>query len=406
MTTPADIVQKYKDYVIPTYYPPSLMLVKGKGTRVWDADGKVYLDFTTGIAVQNVGHCHPKVTEALQTQAAKLVHVSNLFHNEHHALLAEKLSRLSLGGKCFFCNSGAEANEALIKLARLWGSDQGRYEIVSMKNSFHGRTLAALAATGQTKYQDGFEPIPDGFLYGELNNLDSIKAVISGRTAAILVEAIQGEGGVVTATPEFMKALRKLCDDQGILLFCDEVQCGMGRTGKWFGFQHTGVLPDAFSVAKSLGSGYPVGGIVTGPKLADVFQPGKHASTFGASPLACAVALATIRTIEEDGLVQRAEEAGQTLREGLEDFIEAYEHVKEVRGKGLMLGLVLDTPAKPFCQSLAEKGLLAIPTGDNVVRFLPPLTIKDSEIDEALDIIDEALAEAHGITVDDSEENA
>ncbi len=405
MTTTADIVQKYKDYVIPTYYPPSLMLVKGKGTRVWDSDGKVYLDFTTGIAVQNVGHCHPKVTEAIQAQAAKLVHVSNLYHNEYHALLAEKLSRLSLGGKCFFCNSGAEANEALIKLARLWGSDDGRYEIISMKNSFHGRTLAALAATGQTKYQDGFEPIPDGFLYAEFNNLDSIKALLSGRTAAVLVEAIQGEGGVLPATPEFMKGLRKLCDEQGILMFCDEVQCGMGRTGKWFGFQQTGALPDAFSIAKALGSGYPIGGIVTGPKLADVFKPGKHASTFGASPLACSAALATIKVIEEEGLLRRAEEAGQTLREGLEDFIGAYEHVKEVRGFGMMLGMVLDQPAKPLCQSLAEKGLLAIPTAENVVRFLPPMNIKDSEIDEALDIIDEGLAEWHGITVE-SEENA
>jgi acetylornithine aminotransferase len=198
-----------------------------------------------------------------------------------------------------------------------------------------------------------------------------------------------------------MKGLRKLCDEQGILMFCDEVQCGMGRTGKWFGFQSTGVLPDAFSLAKSLGSGYPVGGIVTGPKLADVFQPGKHASTFGASPLACTAALATIAVIEEEGLLQRAEEVGQTLREGLEDFIEAYEHVKEVRGRGMMLGMVLDEPAKPLCQSLTEKGLLAIPTAENVVRFLPPLNIKDSEVDEALDIIDEALAEYHGITVEE-----
>jgi acetylornithine/N-succinyldiaminopimelate aminotransferase len=403
MTTTADILQKYTNYVIPTYYPPSLMLVKGKGTRVWDSDGKVYLDLTTGIAVQNVGHCHPKVTEALQAQAGKLVHVSNLFHNEYHAVLAEKLSRLSLGGKCFFCNSGAEANEALIKLARLWGSDEGRYEVISMKESFHGRTLAALAATGQVKYQDGFEPIPDGFLYAEFNNLDSVKAVLSGRTAAVLVEAVQGEGGVIPATPEFMKGLRKLCDEQGILMFCDEVQCGMGRTGKWFGFQNSGVLPDAFSLAKSLGSGYPIGGIVTGPKLADVFQPGKHASTFGASPLACTAALATISVIEEEGLLQRAEEVGQTFREGLEDFIDAYEHVKEVRGRGMMLGMVLDEPAKPLCKLLAEKGLLAIPTAEKVVRFLPPLNIKDSEVDEALDIIDEALAEYHGITVDDNE---
>ena len=403
MTTSAEISQKYLNYVIPTYYPPSLVLVKGKGTRVWDIDGKVYLDFVGGIACQNVGHCHPKVVEAIQQQAAKLVHVSNLYHNEHHAFLAEKLSTLSLGGKCFFCNSGAEANEALIKLARLWGSDQGKYEIISMKNSFHGRTLASLAATGQTKYQDGFEPMPDGFLYAEFNNLDSVKSQVSGRTAAILVEAVQGEGGVIPATLEFMQGIRALCDEKDILFFCDEVQCGMGRTGKWFGFQKSGVKPDAFSVAKSLGSGYPIGGIVTGAKASNVFQPGKHASTFGASPLACAAALATIRVIEEENLVERATEAGRRFRTGLEKFVGQYEHVKGVRHSGLMIGLVVDQPARELAKILAEMDLLTLPTGDTVVRFLPPLTVKDSEIDEALEILDDGLAQWHGVAKEAAE---
>jgi predicted acetylornithine/succinylornithine family transaminase len=378
--------------------------VKGKGTRVWDNEGKVYLDFVGGIACQNVGHCHPKVVEAIQQQAAKLMHVSNLYHNELHGTLAEKLSTLSLGGKVFLCNSGAEANEALIKLARLWGCDLGKYEIVSMKNSFHGRTLASLAATGQTKYQDGFEPMPDGFFYAELNNLDSLKSVVSDRTAAILVEAIQGEGGVVPATPEFMKGLRALCDNRNILLFCDEVQCGMGRTGNWFGFQGTDVTPDAFSLAKSLGSGYPVGGIVTSPKIADVFQPGKHASTFGGSPLACAAALATLGVIESEGLVERAADIGTDFMEALGDFVGSYEHVKEVRGRGLMIGLVLDVPAKPLAKILSDNGLLTIPTGENVIRFLPPLNVKTSELDEALEIIDDALAEFHGVEKTVSEE--
>ena len=248
MTTSAEITRKYEAYVIPTYHTPSLTLVKGKGTRVWDADGKVYLDFVGGIACQNVGHCHPKVVEAIQSQAGKLMHVSNLYHNEYHALLAERLSRISLGGKCFFCNSGAEANEALIKLARLWGSDLGKYEIVSMKNSFHGRTLAALAATGQTKYQDGFEPMPDGFLNSDFNDLESLKKCISDRTAAVLIEAVQGEGGVIPATPEFLKGVRALCDEKNILMFCDEVQCGLGRTGEWFGYEYGDIAPDAFSV--------------------------------------------------------------------------------------------------------------------------------------------------------------
>jgi predicted acetylornithine/succinylornithine family transaminase len=397
MTTSADIIERYQKYVIPTYATPDLVLVKGKGSRVWDATGKTYMDFVGGIACQNVGHCHPKVVEAIQHQAAKLVHVSNLYYNEHQGVLAEKLSSLSLGGKCFFANCGATANEALIKLARLWGSELGKYEIVSMKNSFHGRTLATLAATGQTKYQDGFEPMPDGFLYAELNNLESVKKVVSGRTAAVFVEAIQGEGGVIAATPEFMQGLRKLCDDKEVLLFCDEVQCGMGRTGNWFGFEGTGVKPDAFSLAKSLGSGYPIGAIVTGPKLSNVFQPGKHATTFGGSPLACAAALATIQVIEDEGLVQRAAEAGQRFREGLTEFVEMYEHVTEVRGRGLMIGMVLDQPAKPFAKMLADMGLLALPTGDNVIRFLPPLNIKDSDIEEALDIIDDALADWHGV---------
>ena len=404
MTTTADITAKYQQYVMPTYHPPSLALVKGKGTRVWDSNHKVYLDFVGGIACQNVGHCHPKVVAAIQEQAAKLVHVSNLYYNEHQGALAEKLSNLSLGGKAFFCNSGAEANEALIKLARLWGSDLGKYEVVSMKNSFHGRTLATLAATGQPKYQDGFEPMPDGFFYAELNNMDSFKGVVSDRTAAILVEAIQGEGGVIPATPEFMQAVRALCDKKNILLFCDEVQCGMGRTGNWFGFQGTGVTPDAFSMAKSLGSGYPVGGIVTGPKLADVLQPGKHASTFGGSPLASAAALATIRVIEEEGLVERAADIGTEFQEALGDFVEAYEHVKEIRGRGLMIGMVFDQPAKPFAKILAENGLLAIPAGENVLRLLPPLNVKNSELDEALEIMDDALAEWHGVEKPSDEE--
>jgi acetylornithine/N-succinyldiaminopimelate aminotransferase len=395
MTT-AEVIEKYKQYVIPTYHEPSLMLTKGKGTRVWDADGKVYLDFVGGIAVQNVGHCHPRVVEAIQAQAAKLMHVSNLFYTEGHVLLAAKLSSLALGGKCFFCNSGAEANEALIKLARLWGSDLGKYEIISMNNSFHGRTLAALAATGQTKYQDGFEPMPDGFLYAEFNDLASVKKLTSERTAAILVEAVQGEGGVIPADPDFLQGLRAMCNEKDILLFCDEVQCGMGRTGEWFGFQHADVEPDAFSLAKSLGSGYPIGGIVTSPKIADVFQPGKHASTFGASPLACAAALATIKVIEEENLLDHATEAGQKFQEGLTQFLDKYEHVSEVRGYGLMVGLVLDQPAKPLATLLKDMGLLTIPTAETVIRFLPPLNVKDSELDEALEILDEALAQWHG----------
>jgi predicted acetylornithine/succinylornithine family transaminase len=396
MSRNEEIAALFNQHVMPTY-SPSVALVRGKGTRVWDADGKVYLDFLAGIAVLNVGHCHPRVVDAIGRQAAQLMHVSNLYYTENEAKLAQKLSDLSLKGKVFFANSGAEANEALIKLARLWGHDSGRYEVICMKNSFHGRTLATAAATGQEKIQKGFEPMPEGFRHAVLNDIESVKALVTDKTAAVMVEAVQGEGGIVAATDEFMRAVRSLCDEKNLLMLCDEVQCGMGRTGHWFAFQASGVQPDAFSLAKSLGSGFPIGAAVAGPKLADVFKPGSHASTFGGTPLACAAALATIETIEEEGLVDKARRAGDLFREGLEGYIEQFEHVKEVRGRGLMLGLVLDQPAKALVDSLREGGLLAVATAGNVVRFLPPLNVKDGELEEALDIIHDALSEMHGV---------
>lgn len=395
-----DIVGLYGKYVMPTY-AQSLAIVKGKGTKVWDAEGKVYLDFMCGIAVTNIGHSHPKVAEAISKQASVLVHCSNLFFNENQAKLAEKLSAIGLGGKVFFCNSGAEANEAQIKLARLWGHDKGKHDVITMKGSFHGRTLAMIAATGQDKVKKGFDPMPEGFHHAEYNNIDSVKALVNEKTAAILLEALQGEGGIIPATGDFMKAVRTLCDEKDILMLCDEVQCGMGRTGAWFGYEHSGVKPDVFSMAKSLGNGYPIGAIVSNARVADVFQPGKHASTFGGTPLACAAALATLQVIEEEGLVAKASSAGELLKEGLEAFVEKYEHAKEVRGRGLMLGLVLDVPAKPLVDSMMEMGLLAIATAENVVRLLPPLNVTDNELEEALDIMNDALAAMHGMSTDD-----
>jgi len=386
----------YGKYVMKTY-SQSLVLVKGKGSKVWDAEGKVYLDFLAGISVLNVGHSHPKVVKAIQDQVAKLTHVSNLYYNENQALLAEKLSSLALGGKCFFCNSGAEANEAQIKLARLWGHEKGKYKVISMKNSFHGRTLATAAATGQDKIQKGFEPMPEGFSYAEFNDIESVKSLVDDKTVAIMVEALQGEGGIIPATDEFMQGIRALCDEKDLLMLCDEVQCGMGRTGDWFAFQASGVEPDCFSLAKALGSGYPIGAIVSNQKLADVYQPGKHASTFGGTPLACAAALATIEVIEEEELLEAATRSGDLFKEGLEAFVEKYEHVKSVRGRGLMLGMELDQPAKPLVDVLAEMGLLALATAEKVVRFLPPLNVKDGEIEEALDIIEDALDQIHGV---------
>jgi predicted acetylornithine/succinylornithine family transaminase len=395
MSASEQIIALHKQYVMNTY-APGLALVRGKGAKVWDAEGREYLDFLGGLAVVNLGHCHPKLVKAIRQQAAKLIHVSNLYYNENQPRLAEALAARSLGGKCFFCNSGAEANEGLIKLARLWGHAQGRYGIISMRNSFHGRTLAALAATGQTKYQKGFEPLPEGFVYADLNDLDSIRAVVTDKTVAVLVEAVQGEGGIVPATPEFLRGLRALCDEKDLLLLCDEVQCGLGRTGRWYGYEIGGIKPDAFSLAKGLGGGFPIGAIVTSPKLADVFQPGHHASTFGGTPLACAAALAVLETIEQEKLVDNAARMGELLMRRLKKLAKKYAFIREVRGIGLMVGLVMDRPAKDLEKILAAKGLLTLATAETVIRFLPPLNVKPSQVRKAAAIVDEGCAEWQG----------
>lgn len=387
----AEIMDGFKRNVMPTY-APGKVLVKGRGVKVWDADGNEYLDFLAGISVLNVGHCHPRVVEAIRKQAGELVHVSNLYYTEPQVMLAEKLNIIALGGKCFFGNSGAEANEGLIKLARLWGHDEGRYEIICMKNSFHGRTLATAAATGQSKVQKGFEPMPAGFVHAEYNNIDSIKALLSDRTVAIMLEAIQGEGGIIAAQPEFMHAVKELCNKENLLMLCDEVQCGLGRTGKWFGYQHYDLEPDAFSLAKALGSGYPIGAVVSGEKLKDVFQPGKHASTFGGTPLACAAALATLQVIDEEGLVDNSALMGAKFKAGLQVLADKYDQVETVRGVGLMIGLVMKGPAADTAKKLIESGLLCLATAETVVRFLPPLTVNDENVAQALEIIEKCLS--------------
>jgi acetylornithine/N-succinyldiaminopimelate aminotransferase len=392
MSSPADMIRMHRDFVMSTY-APNRLLVQGEGTKVWDAEGREYLDFAGGIAVISVGHCHPTLVAAIREQAGRLMHVSNLFYNENQPRLAgELVARFVPGSKVFFCNSGAEANEGLFKLARLWGHDRGKYEVVSMRNSFHGRTLAAITATGQAKYQKGFEPLPAGFVHADYNDLASVEEAVSDKTVAVIVEAVQGEGGVVPATPEFMRGLRELCDRREVLLFCDEVQCGMGRTGRWFGFQNYGIAPDGFSLAKGLGGGFPIGALVAGPKLADVFRPGHHASTFGGTPLACAAALAVLRIIEEEHLLDRALKMGARLRAGLESLAAKHAWVAGVRGTGLMVGLALDRPAKPLEGLLLERGLITIATGEKVIRMVPPLTVSEAEIDRALGILSDACA--------------
>jgi len=388
----AEIAAMQKEYLIPTY-APGIALVKGSGTSVWDADGNKYLDFMAGISVLNVGHCHPNVVKAIQEQAATLMHTSNLYFNEKQPQLAKALAEKVGGGKCFFCNSGAEANEGLIKLARLYGSKQGRFEVITMKNSFHGRTLATLTATGQEKVQKGFAPLPEGFVYANFNDLDSVKATITDKTAAILVEVVQGEGGIIPADPAFITGLRALCDEKKILLMFDEVQSGMGRTGKWFGFQNYNVQPDAFSLAKALGNGFPIGAIVVAPKFATVFQPGHHATTFGGTPLACAAALAVLDTIEQENLLENAKTMGDLLLKKLKAIADQYNWIECARGCGLMIGLVLNDSALPLQKKLQGKGLLTLATAGRVLRMLPSLTITAEEIELATSLIAEACAE-------------
>ena len=387
-----EILELYKSKVMPTY-TPSLVLSSGKGVTVRDVDGLTLYDFTSGIGVHNVGYSHPKVVKAIQEQAAAMTHCSNLFVNAPATLLASKLVEISgLGGKVFFCNSGAEANEAAIKLARKWGSaNGGRYEVVTMRQGFHGRTLATVAATAQAWCQEGYDPLPVGFAYADFNDLESVKAAVNDKTVAIMLEAVQGEGGVTPATEEFMKGVRALCDEKNLLMICDEVQCGMGRTGNWFAWQGYDVKPDLFTCAKALADGIPMGALVSNAKFADTFTASSHASTFGGNPVAAAAALAVISVIEEEGLLKKATEVGTLLREALQGFVDQYDKLLEVRGKGLMLGLVVDGDPKEVVAALKDQGLLALTAGGNVVRFLPPLVLKEEDLDEVVDMVSDAL---------------
>ena len=392
MSKSTEIIEEYNTYLMPTY-TPGVVISKAKGSRVYTPEGTQYYDFTSGIGCHNVGHCTEGVVKAVQEQIAKLGHCSNLFVNEPQVKLAKKLVEISdLGGKVFFCNSGAEANEAAIKLARKWGAaNGGRYEIVTMRNGFHGRTLATLAATGQDWCQAGFEPMPVGFAYADYNDLDSVKAAITEKTVAILLEAVQGEGGVTPATPEFMAGVRALCDEKNLIMICDEVQCGMGRTGKWWGWQNFDVKPDLFTCAKSLADGVPMGALVSNAKYADVFQPGSHASTFGGNALSCAAALATIKIIEDEGLLAAAAAKGEMLKAALQAFVEKYDQALDVRGLGLMLGLVVDGDPKTVVDALRDFNVLALTARGNVVRFLPTLSMSEAHIEEAVEMMGDAL---------------
>lgn len=392
--TNKEIMNKGQEYVMNTYGRFPITLVKGKGSYVWDADGKEYLDFLGGIAVCVLGHCEEGLQAALRIQAAQLWHISNLYWIKPQVELAEKLVKLSGLGKAFFCNSGAEANEAAIKLARKYFYRLGqaeRNQIIVFNASFHGRTLATVTATGQRKYQEGFAPLPEGFVYANYNDISSVQKLINKNTAAIMLEPVQGEGGVHPAEKEFLAEIRRVCNREGILLIFDEVQCGIGRTGTFFAYQSYGVNPDIVTMAKGLGGGFPIGAMLAADKAATGFAPGDHASTFGGNPLATAVANQLVDTITAPAFMENNIKMGTYLRDNL-DKIED-NRIKEIRGMGLMLGIEFDREVKDLVQICMHQGLLLIGAGPKVLRFVPPLNINQAEVDQAVAILRTALQE-------------
>jgi len=374
-----------------TYADPPVTFVRGEGSRLWDDTGKEYLDFLGGLAVTALGHAHPAVADAVSDQARTLLHVSNLYGTVIAPDVAATLDRLIGGdGRVFFCNSGAEANECAIKLARKWGG-HGRYAVVSAYGSFHGRTLATLHATGQPQKHEPFQPLPEGFRHVAWADVDALDAAIDPEVvAAVLLEPVQGEGGVNPATADYFQSVRRLCDERGVLMMVDEVQTGLGRTGKWFGFQHFGVQPDVVTMAKALGNGVPIGACWARRDVADAFQPGDHATTFGGQPLAAAAARATLAVMEAEDAPARADAAGQRLRKGLESLPD----VRAVRGLGLLLAAVVPAgTAKAVASSALGRGLVVNPVSDDAVRLAPSLLVTDDEIDGAVGILADALAE-------------
>ncbi|MDH7577485.1 MAG: acetylornithine transaminase [Bacillota bacterium] len=393
--TGEEIVRLGRQHLMETYAQLPLVLVKGQGVRVWDAEDNCYLDFVGGLAVNSVGHCHPQVVEAVKEQAERLFHCSNLYWFRPPVELARDLAGMSGLDRAFFCNSGAEANEAAIKLVRKYAYLQGKEhpQIISFARSFHGRTLGALAATGQEKFREGFTPLPGGFCHLPYNDTRALLDAVNSQTAAVFVEPVQGEGGVHVATPEFMKGLAQVRERYGVLLVFDEVQCGLGRTGKMFAFEHYGVQPDVLVLAKALGGGLPIGAVLARPEVAAAFQPGSHGSTFGGNPVACAAARAVLKVLREENLPARALRVGSYFKTRLEELPRHFPFIREVRGLGLMLGIELDRPGQRLVALCQARRLLVNCTAERVIRFLPPLLIGEEEVDEAVSILREALEE-------------
>jgi acetylornithine/N-succinyldiaminopimelate aminotransferase len=389
--------EMYDAHVLKNYARPALTLVRGSGTRVWDDQGNAYLDFSSGIAVSSLGHCHPHWVAAVRRQAGELNHTSNLFRNTNQGELARRLVGLAGPGRVFFCNSGAEADEALLKLSRLHGvrksGVEGKcFKVVCAKQAFHGRMFGGMSATPRERVQKGFRPLVPGFAFGELNDIDSFARLLDGDTAAIFVETIQGDGGINPCTAEFLAGIRRLCDERDVLLMLDEVQCGAGRTGRFFAFEHAGIRPDAIAMAKGLGGGFPIGAMWVGERAADLFQPGSHGSTFGGTPLACAAALAVLDVIEREGLLAHvARESVPWIRELALLAREHPAHVLEVRGLGFLVGMQMASDSEPYAAALREGGLLTAQAGVNVIRLLPPLNASAEELARSVAIFRDVL---------------
>ena len=389
------IIDKGQQYVMNTYGRSPIALVKGQGSWAWDAEGKKYLDFMAGIAVCGLGHAHPELTAVLEEQGERLWHCSNIYWNQPQVELAEKLCLAAGMDKAFFANSGAEVNEGAIKLARKYFYRRGekRYKIIAFQNSFHGRTTGTLALTGQTKYQQGFEPLLPGVEYAEFNNLASVEALITGETCAVMVEPVQGEGGINPATVSFMQGLRELCNKEGILLILDEVQTGVGRTGKMMAFQHYNIRPDIVTLAKALGGGFPIGALLATDEAATGFAPGDHASTFGGNLLACALGSKVVEIISEPSFLDQVGAIGNYLRDRLAAVAEKDERAVTVKGMGLLLGIEFSVEVKDLVSICLKNGLLLISAGPRVLRFVPPLNVTPAEVDMAMDIPLRSLAE-------------
>jgi len=388
------LIENEKKYLMQTYTRPAMVLDKGEGMKIWDLEGKQYYDFIGGIAVNALGYSHPKLVQAIKNQAEKLIHCSNLYYSEPQIILAQMLVELSCGDKVFFGNSGAEVNEGAIKIAVKYFKDQGKdkHKIIYMKNSFHGRTIGTLAATGKYKYQKDYLPLLPKFKEAIFNDLESVKATVDDQVAAIIVEPIQGEGGINIASKEFIEGLGELCNKKDMLLIFDEIQCGLGRTGKVFAYQYYNVEPDILTLAKSLGGGLPIGALIAKEKVASSFKPGDHGTTFGGNPVACAAANAYLKVLQEENLITKCKEKGEFFKKKLEELKEKYpKFIKEARIIGLMVGLEIEKDGPEIVKKCLEKGVLINCTAGNVLRFLPPLIVEEKEIDYLIEILDKVF---------------